>query len=658
MSPLAEAAFGSYDLQVPEGIDIEDIHDFEAPGNELGYVARLSPQRATGIARRFIRADVSVTAKDDTDPDVIPESDVDRVLSEAESRVESEFFLESVITKAGLGASVPYVNFNVGDIVNVRIFDIWVTLPVTRIEPIISEGDVVDWRVHVGGQLLSDDQAREVENATIQKELIQDRRDLAGIDAKATQAKDTADSAKTVADEAKQGTEDNRTYIDEQLDAAGAAVEQGREYLRQMEEHVAAGNAVVGQVGELAGQAAAAADDAVQILNQLDPLRDDVAAIHGDVVDLGREAQELVGAADEAVRQAIEKLAQADGKLQEADQKLQQQINVLEDSQELLANAVKILGGAVAQAAAAAQYAIQSADNAGKAAGEALAASEHNSSAIDAMEDAIDARDGAVEALQESQAENLKRFDELEATQDELTATIQKMQAESLKEKINLWAAGSGTDSNAYWSKESGQVIGNSVQHRYTATGTWRGEVVFTTEYSSRSTDATSHTAHFSVKIPNDDGSRTVLIPNLVSSRSFSSALVQTTIFPGSQTTRKYTLSGQALSQSTWTTLQTITVPSGATGFNSFFRVHWGAAANSRYEIRVTRNNVVVGSTYTVNGLGPLTPLGNGARYMGVRRAVDTSAAGTYRFEVLSNASYASERATSKGLVEASWIMP
>ncbi|MDN6738415.1 MAG: hypothetical protein L0L68_10660, partial [Corynebacterium sp.] len=278
------------------------------------------------------------------------------------------------------------------------------------------EGDVVDWRVHVGGQLLSDDQAREVENATIQKELIQDRRDLAGIDAKATQAKDTADQAK-------QATEDNRTYIDEQLVAAGAAVEQGREYLRQMEEHVAAGNAAVGQVGELAGQAAAAADDAVQILNQLDPLRDNVAAIHGDVVDLGREAQELVGAADEAVRQAIEKLAQADGKLQEADQKLQQQIDVLEDSQELLAKAVQILDGAVDQAAAAAQYAIQSADNAGKAAGEALSASEHNSSAIDAMEDTIEAREQTVEAFKQTQ-------NEIDDMQNDAIAALESQAAE------------------------------------------------------------------------------------------------------------------------------------------------------------------------------------------------------------------------------------
>ena len=251
MSPLAEAAFGSYDLQVPEGIDIEDIHDFEAPGNELGYVARLSPQRATGIARRFIRADVAVNAKDDTDPDVIPESDVDRVLSEAESRVESEFFLESDITKAGLGAWIPYVDFNVGDIVNVRIFDIWVKLPVTRIEPIISEGDVVDWRVHVGGQLLSDDQAREVENATIQKELIQDRRDLAGIDAKATRAVKDAESALDAVNDADgviQGLVKNAAYysqLSHQVSAQSVAhsavsieySEESHKYSQKSQEH-------------------------------------------------------------------------------------------------------------------------------------------------------------------------------------------------------------------------------------------------------------------------------------------------------------------------------------------------------------------------------------------------------------------------------------
>ena len=41
MRPLASTAFGRYSLQVPDGIDIEDIHDFAAPGNELGYVGSL-----------------------------------------------------------------------------------------------------------------------------------------------------------------------------------------------------------------------------------------------------------------------------------------------------------------------------------------------------------------------------------------------------------------------------------------------------------------------------------------------------------------------------------------------------------------------------------------------------------------------------------------
>lgn len=61
--PLASSAYGAYSLEVPDGIDIDDIHDFSAPGNELGYVANVAgDKRVGGFARRFVRADVAVTA--------------------------------------------------------------------------------------------------------------------------------------------------------------------------------------------------------------------------------------------------------------------------------------------------------------------------------------------------------------------------------------------------------------------------------------------------------------------------------------------------------------------------------------------------------------------------------------------------------------------
>lgn len=179
---LASTAFGKYNLTLPDGVDLEDVYEVAAPGNELAYVASLGARRRVGgMFRRFVRADVNVTAQGE---DMVPASDVERVLNDAEKRVSGDFFLESDITKAGLGPWVPFVDFNVGDIVNVEIWGRVVPLAVTRIEPKRTEHSDNDWSVHVGGQLLSDAEARLAENADIYNAVVSDRRDLAGLDGK------------------------------------------------------------------------------------------------------------------------------------------------------------------------------------------------------------------------------------------------------------------------------------------------------------------------------------------------------------------------------------------------------------------------------------------------------------------------------------------
>ncbi|MEX3562185.1 hypothetical protein VVR46_00455 [Corynebacterium phoceense] len=202
LKPVASSAFGSYKLSVPEDVDINDVHEFAAPGNELGYVASLAPagQRVGGFARRFVRADVSVTAADTTDPDWVPSSDVDKVLTEAAARVEGDFFLESDITKAGLGPWVPFTHFEQGDLATVEIWGRRVPLPVTRIEPKVTDHDENDWAVHVGGQVLTDDEARLAENETLRQAAVQSRREVAGLESQTAKAVSTAESAVSTAD--------------------------------------------------------------------------------------------------------------------------------------------------------------------------------------------------------------------------------------------------------------------------------------------------------------------------------------------------------------------------------------------------------------------------------------------------------------------------
>ncbi|WKE50330.1 hypothetical protein J8244_09370 [Corynebacterium tuberculostearicum] len=179
---LASTAFGKYGLKLPEGVDLEDVYEVAAPGNELAYVSSLgSARRVGGMFRRFVRADVNITAQGEG---MVPASDVERVLDEAAKRVSGDFFLESDISKAGLGAWVPFVDFHVGDIANVEIWGRVVPLVVTRIEPKRTEHSDDDWSVHVGGQLLSDSEARLAENADIYNAVVSDRRELAGLDGK------------------------------------------------------------------------------------------------------------------------------------------------------------------------------------------------------------------------------------------------------------------------------------------------------------------------------------------------------------------------------------------------------------------------------------------------------------------------------------------
>lgn len=179
---LASTAFGKYNLTLPDGVDLEDVYEVAAPGNELAYVSSLGPRkRVGGMFRRFVRADVDITAKGEG---TTPTSNVERVLDEAAQRTSGDFFLESDISLAGLGPWRPFEDFVVGDVANVDIWGRVVPLRVTRIEPKRTEHSDTDWAVHVGGQLVSDADARLAENADIYKAVVDDRRDLAGLDAK------------------------------------------------------------------------------------------------------------------------------------------------------------------------------------------------------------------------------------------------------------------------------------------------------------------------------------------------------------------------------------------------------------------------------------------------------------------------------------------
>ena len=498
---LASTAFGKYGLKLPEGVDLEDVYEVAAPGNELAYVSSLgTARRVGGMFRRFVRADVNITAQGEG---MVPASDVERVLDEAAKRVSGDFFLESDISKAGLGPWVPMVDFHVGDIANVEIWGRVVPLVVTRIEPKRTEHSDNDWSVHVGGQLLSDSEARLAENAEIYNAVVSDRRELAGLKPQVSKAQSTATSAKSTADEAKQTADETAALVDG-LDIEGS-IERAREA-------VDSSNAILQLVRQLTGAAAAQgaqaqasaslaieyARQAEEVLDKLDPLRDDVVAAHAEVARLSGEAakaaqqaaasvaqgEKHVVAAQRAANAAAADAAKSQQLVDEADALLGQLAPLqdsarksLKDAQELLDNAggtgksladvlkevaakhqavlsahddilathgeiLEIHGEAIRYAAMAAAQAGAAAMQASQAAAEALRAADLNAQAIAALAEADEKLIEADRKLQE-------QIDVLEESQRLLAQAVRYVAAAAAQAAQAAMSAAQASEENS-----------------------------------------------------------------------------------------------------------------------------------------------------------------------------------------------------------------
>lgn len=220
---LASTAFGVRKVDYPEGVDAPEL-DHES--HEPGYVAALQGKRVGGFARRFIRADVSIVADGG---DKAPFSDVERVLDDAAKRTSGEFFLETEVASSGLGPWIPFVDFQVGDLARVEVFGTPVVLPVTRIAPGVDDSGHESWTVHLGGQLVSDEQARLAESEQIRRNVDESWRELANVKAEAAKAHARAEQAeKRAVEEADSAKEHARGLVDKESAARSSAVESVR----------------------------------------------------------------------------------------------------------------------------------------------------------------------------------------------------------------------------------------------------------------------------------------------------------------------------------------------------------------------------------------------------------------------------------------------
>lgn len=176
---LAACSYGRWSVTWPESVP-EDQRPTLPDDQEFGYVSQLknTPGR---MGRRFVRTDVSITAADyGVDGKPLPysgASDVETSLDAATKRTSGEVFFEREVTRAGLNGLIPRRDFDVDDLIPVQIWGKVVTAPVTSITDVSEQGAVIDWRVHVGGSLLTDSAARQRSNREIEAAIAQERRE-------------------------------------------------------------------------------------------------------------------------------------------------------------------------------------------------------------------------------------------------------------------------------------------------------------------------------------------------------------------------------------------------------------------------------------------------------------------------------------------------
>ena len=196
---LAAFSYGRWTVDWPESVP-EDQRPELPDDRDFGYASKL--KRDPGrFGRRFVRADVQIKAQDfDEAGKPIPfsgESDVEETLDDAAKRTDGDVFFEREITRAGLGALQPRVDFDVDSVVPVLIWGKTIPSPVTSIEDVVEQGAVVDYRVHVGGQLLQDDAARERANREVEATIAQERRERVKAVSKERKARTAAISAES-----------------------------------------------------------------------------------------------------------------------------------------------------------------------------------------------------------------------------------------------------------------------------------------------------------------------------------------------------------------------------------------------------------------------------------------------------------------------------
>lgn len=163
---LAFYSYGKFDVVIPEGRE-QQVDDGRI---QNGYIARNPGQQMGRFDFGFIRQDATINLEAQT-------SDLELAIDSTEKRSEGDVYVERDISRAGMNGFELGRDFNLDDIVRYRVWGNYLRLPVTAgdLESSV-DGGLRGVRVHVGGQVASDSEARRRANNEILGQIENEKR--------------------------------------------------------------------------------------------------------------------------------------------------------------------------------------------------------------------------------------------------------------------------------------------------------------------------------------------------------------------------------------------------------------------------------------------------------------------------------------------------
>ena len=196
---VAVYTYGAFNVVLPEGREL-DTDDYTDDGYTNGYVYR--PKGTDQLGRfdiAFARADVTIETN-------AGYSNFEAIVDASQRKVSEDVYFERDITGAGLGPWTPGEDYEVGDVVDVLVFNRVIPQPVTAITYTSASEDPLGVRVHVGGQTIRDAELVEEQNRSVREAIAQEsaqrRKQVGAVQSTATAAKNTADEAFAAATDA------------------------------------------------------------------------------------------------------------------------------------------------------------------------------------------------------------------------------------------------------------------------------------------------------------------------------------------------------------------------------------------------------------------------------------------------------------------------